>query len=89
MPVQDYEVHPKTRRADGQKNGCYNHPPYAAGYWAPDRRYFPDGSFEAICTFIPHTMSTECRFDQVIEPARCEGCIHEGSQYVKTMSEMK
>lgn len=82
MPGLDYEVHPLT--VAGKLAGCHSKPrPKSAaeggGYFAPDRRYFPDGSFEAVCVWVPHEMSTACNYDQAISPERCEGCEHVGN----------
>jgi hypothetical protein len=86
MPVLDHEVSPLVVLKDGSKPGCFNHKPISAGYWAPDRIYLEGGKFVNTQVFVPHTMSTDCRYDQAIAPERCEGCIHHnGEQYVSSI----
>lgn len=84
MPGLDHEVHALVRRADGTKAACWNRPrpkseAEGGGYFAPQRRFFPDGSFEVVPVFIPFRMSTECRYDQKISPEDCAGCEHVGT----------
>ena len=43
-------------------------------YWATDRRYFPDGSFEFISVRVPDRSSKDCRYDMSDIDSRCEGC---------------
>lgn len=76
-PVDDAPVHERTKIDSGFRYGCHNRKPYAAGYYAPDRVYRPDGTFYIIQTFIPHAMSTACRFDFYDTDPHCEGCKHE------------
>lgn len=83
MPVVDHDVHPLVRL--GERPGCFNHKPYSPGYFAPDRIYRDDGTWESVQVFIPHRLSTECRFDQAMAGERCEGCEHIGSRYVQDM----
>lgn len=84
MPGIDHEVHEKTKRGAGHLAHCNGNPrPLAenegGGYYAPDREYFPDGSFVSGLRFIPFRMSTECRYDQKIAPEHCVGCPHLGT----------
>ena len=76
-PVEDHEVHELTRIALGKRYGCHNRGGFAPGYHAPDRRYRPDGTFYVIQVFIPHKMSTACRYDLFETDPRCEGCNYE------------
>lgn len=55
--------------------GCHNRE-IAAGYFAPQRRFFPDGSFDVISKFISHRMSRDCRYDLRTTDPRCESCKH-------------
>ena len=93
MPVLDHEVHPSVIKGPEHRYGCHNRPDkFARYYWAPERRFFPDGSFEIISVRVPHTLSNECRYDgkgglSADDPG-CEGCRHyKVSDYVKTISE--
>jgi ribosomal protein S27E len=43
-------------------------------YWATDRRYFPDGSYEFVSVRIPDNSSKTCRYDMSQIDSRCEGC---------------
>jgi hypothetical protein len=48
------------------------------GYYMPVRQYYRDGSgdFQIVTKFIPHKMSTDCRFDKAMSDPRCAGCTH-------------
>ena len=50
-----------------------------ASYWAPDRIYFPDGSFESTSVRVPDTSSTTCRYDMSEIDSRCTGCEQVGA----------
>lgn len=73
MPVDDHPVHEKVRIAADKSYGCKDHI-MSAGYYAPDRVYRPDGTFYIIQTFIPHVMTTDCRYDLRTTDPRCSGC---------------
>jgi len=62
-PVEDHEVHAKVKVDSTFRYGCNStrNPKTAYGYYAPDRRYRPDGTFYVVQTFIPHVMSNQCR----------------------------
>lgn len=45
-----------------------------AFYWAPHRRYFPDGSFEMMSVRVPDTMSKPCRNLYLWDTPACAGC---------------
>lgn len=55
--------------------GCHNRT-LKGGYYAPSRKFFPDGSFEASSKFIKYRMSLDCKFDRRAEDPRCAGCKH-------------
>lgn len=61
MPVEEHEVHEKVRITADKPYGCSNRYGMSAGYYAPDRRYKPDGTFYIIQAWIPHVMSRACR----------------------------
>lgn len=44
--------------------GCHNKPRDLPGYHAPQRRFYPDGSFDMTTKFIPMVMSRDCRYDK-------------------------
>lgn len=73
MPVDDHPVHEKTRIAADTIYGCHNRQPFAAGYYAPDRRYRPDGMFHTVQKRITHELSRDCKYDQPNDP-RCGDC---------------
>ncbi len=79
MPGLDYEVHELTRQDSDAKYGCNNRGEFSAGYYAPDRKYLPDGRWFDTMTFIPHRMSTECRFDISLTDTKCNTCPRRGS----------
>jgi len=62
------------------KHGCHNHPPYAVGYYAPDRHYFKDGRFEVRNVFIKRTSTDKCQYDKASVDKSCEGCKHKEKQ---------
>lgn len=66
-------VHEKTK--DSAHYGCWNRAPYRKSYWAPQRIYNPDGSFEVISVRIPDNMSKNCRNYYLwhTDP-KCAGC---------------
>lgn len=81
MPVEDHATHPSTKIGKDYRHGCWNlpRPSAASGYWAPDRRYFPDGRWEATQVWVLYDFSTECRYDGLGGRERCEGCEHFGT----------
>ena len=64
MPVADHPVHPSTRVGADHRYGCWNREPFKDGYI---------GSPWATARYIPHVMSTDCKYDQPNDLA-CEGC---------------
>lgn len=77
MPVEDHEVHEKVKIAHDKRYGCWGHDNQSKGYYAPDREYRPDGAFYIRLTFIPHVMTTDCRYDLWESDPRCTGCTAE------------
>lgn len=89
MPVEDHEIHPSTQRDSSFRYGCHNNPKKSTGYFAPDRRYKPDGTFYVIQVRIPHTMSTKCRFDMYNSDPQCEGCtVEKDVEYLERMAQL-
>lgn len=86
MPVEDHAVHPSTRVGKDFRYGCWNRSDkFKEGYWAPQRRFFPDGRFEMKVTFIPFKMSHNCHHDRIDyamgkADTACEGCRHYGTK---------
>lgn len=78
MPVIEHEVHPSVRIGPDHRYGCWNRQPFADWYYAPDRIYRPDGSFGERQVFVPHTLSTECRYDMSLTDWKCTDCAHRG-----------
>lgn len=89
MPGLDHPVHEKVREKAGAKYGCHNRRQFSKGYWAPQRRFYPDGSFEVVSVRIPHAMSKECRYDKSLADSKCKDCQHAGTgeAYAKLISE--
>ncbi len=81
MPVIDHPVHARTVRRAGDKNGCHGkiRPDEKSGYWAPDRKYYPDGRFEVVNKWVPFVLSTDCMYDKSMSDPQCEGCPHRGT----------
>lgn len=77
MPVDEKPVHPLT--VAGERYGCYQRGEFSKGYYAPDREHLADGRWHNVMRFIPHRMSTECRFDLSLISNRCGDCPHKGT----------
>ena len=93
MPVLDHEVHAAVIKTGDARYGCWNRPDkFKRSYWAVDRRFYPDGSFDLVSVRVPYTLSHECRYDgkgglSGDDPS-CEGCRHyKASDYVKHIME--
>jgi len=88
MPVEDHEVHEKTRTTTTKPRWCTDRPDFGTGYFAPDREYFPDGRFRQINVWIPHTMSKTCRYDLAESDSQCATCSrkHEGAEYTRRIT---
>jgi hypothetical protein len=78
-PVEDHPVHELVRQKQHARHGCWNRKPFSDGYMAPSRQYAPSGNFTMVKVFIPHKMSTECRYDMSLSDGKCAGCQHKGS----------
>lgn len=52
--------------------GCYNKT-YAAGYWVAEKRVC---RWEVVWVqkWIPHVMTTDCRYDLMASDPECVGC---------------
>jgi len=74
MPVEEIPVHEKVKIAADKRYGCWGKAKQSAGYYAPDRRYKPDGTFYIVQVFIPHAMTTDCRYDLHNTDPRCTDC---------------
>lgn len=82
-------VHELTKGTE--KYGCDNRQPFSHGYYAQDRQYNDDGTYQVVQTFIPHKMSTECHnFYLWNTDPKCAGCRAPKSyQYAKRMQAIK
>lgn len=93
MPVLDHAIHPSTQHGPDARYGCWGRSPaFKKSFWAPQRRYFPDGSFDLVSVRIPFRNSHDCRFDgkngRSGEDPKCEGChLYKQSNYVKEILE--
>lgn len=87
MPVLDHEVHPLTRQSADARYGCNSDKPRAKSYWAPNRTFFPDGSFEVRAVRVPDVASSHCRnFYMWDADPRCTDCPREKDrEYAQTM----
>ena len=75
-PVEEHEVHEKVKIGADFKYGCWSRNEFNDGYFAPDRRYRPDGSFAIYQSKIPHVMSSKCRnFYLWNTDSACGGCL--------------
>lgn len=74
MPVEEHDVHEKVKIDADKPYGCHSREGFSRGYFAPDRRYKPDGTFYVVQTRIMHSMSEGCRYDMYQEDPRCVGC---------------
>ena len=77
MPVEDHEVHESVKISADKRYGCWGRIGMKMGYYAPDREYRPNGTFLIRLTFIPHVMTTDCRYDLWETDPRCTGCTAE------------
>lgn len=60
--------------------GCHNRPPFAPGYWAPDRKYMAGGGYVETKRFIEHVNTTTCQNDIRATDGKCVGCDHIGDK---------
>jgi hypothetical protein len=88
MAVLDHPVHPKTVGSD-RYDACQAKV-RKPNYWAPQRRYFPDGSFEITSVRVPDPSSKTCRYDMSLTDSKCEGCPQRGfgESYNKMVREL-
>jgi len=56
------------------KSGCHNLASAKDGYYATNRRYYPDGKFSMELLWIPHRMSSHCMTRDREQLAECQGC---------------
>ena len=89
-PVEDHEVHEKVKVGADFKYGCWSRGEFSAGYYAPDRRYRPDGTFAIYQTYIPHVMSQQCRnFYLWDADSACKDCAApKDTEYAERMSKL-
>lgn len=92
MPVEDHEVHDKTKIGPDNRYECHNRAPFKEAYRAPQRRHGSNGYiaiFEFEAVLVPHRMSRECRYDMSLTDWQCEGCHSRGlgEAYAKSVRE--
>jgi hypothetical protein len=76
-PVDDHPIHPSTQKGDGYRYGCHNHPSRKGnGYFAPNRRYLPDGRFVLELVWIATEWIDYDRCPAASEHPFCNGCRH-------------
>lgn len=80
MPGLDHATHHSTVKQPGSKAGCWNRPPFKLFYWARTVDYNVVPPLDKWVQ-VPHALSTECRFDQRMNPEQCEGCMHINKDY--------
>ena len=79
MPVDDHPVHEKTKINSDWRYGCHNHlGRKGAGYWAPNRRYNPDGSFAIEYVWIATEWIEYDLCPAAHNHQGCTDCIHKG-----------
>ena len=54
--------------------GCHNRT-IGAGYYVKVREYV-GYNYQMVDKWIPHTMSTDCRYDKKASDERCANCKH-------------
>jgi hypothetical protein len=90
MPVLDHDVHPSVKIGEDHRYQCWNRPDrFALFYWAPQRIFHADGSFNTIPVRIPILTSHDCRYDGAgRDDPHCAGCRHFlASEYAKKINE--
>ena len=90
MPVESHEVHEKVKISADKPYGCSGRKGFGKGYYAPDRKYRPDGTFYIVQTWIPHEMSTACRSFYLWDAdPRCSVCTAElDNEYANRMKDL-
>ena len=84
MPVLTHEIHPSTVMPANYRHGCFNREVkdgYAAQNGYAEIRVIDDDTAYAqvkLC-WVPHRLSTECRFDHSLTDPACAGCKWQGS----------
>lgn len=78
MPVLDHAVHESTRQGADARWGCWNLDLSDKPYYAPDRVYREDGTFEVIQRPIKTEWLGRMCFGSLTDP-KCEGCKHRGA----------
>jgi len=73
MPVEDKPV--LKQNIQPTHYGCHNRPEFSSGYWAPDRIYRADGTFESTLVWIEHALTTECVTGRIDNQPLCSGCL--------------
>lgn len=78
MPVEDSEPNALNTCSTSRPYGCKDRV-IKDGYYMDSREYAEDGTFTTVQKFVPHTMSTTCRFDGAMTDPRCSTCSHRHS----------
>jgi len=81
VPVEDHPIHPSTQKGDDFRYGCWNGARIFEGYVAPDRKLdLLTGNYDLVAVWIPHNMSTDCKYDLSHKDNNCRGCKHGDNQ---------
>lgn len=80
MPVIDHPIHPSTQKGKDFRYGCWNREPFTSGYFAPDRQMEETLEFSLQAKYVPHNMSTDCKYDLSHRDNNCKGCKHGNNQ---------
>ena len=80
MPVVDHPVHQSVKKTGKERNGCHNRKPYATGYFAPDRVYKDDGTYQTMLCRLPFKNSALCNYDLWHSDWGCLDCKWAGGQ---------
>lgn len=83
MPADErYDVaHEANKIDDSFRNGCHTTRnkgkrfQEGGGYYAPQRKFYPDGRFEVLPVWIEYRMSGACRNFYLWETSACKGCM--------------
>ena len=78
MPVLESQPNELNTTSTATPYGCRDRV-IKGGYYMDSRVYSENGTFATVQKFIPHTMSTECRYSSSLTDTRCATCKHKGS----------
>lgn len=78
MPVEDKPVHTMTATGANHRYTTCANKTRANWYFAPDRIYNQNGTFETVQIMVINESSFECRYDMSLTDAACAECGQRG-----------